>query len=144
MPNISCDSQGFTRLAWPFIFPDYCNLNYIIRPKWDWFLKQWISLYECVISYFVSISIRLHFFQWYFYSLLHCVEEIILFPFKCAGQVSQGLKIHFPNVLALWVRIYNLFLVALCLKEKTTLPFPDSVEGWLLSEGKTSSQSAVP
>jgi len=68
------------------------------------------------------------------YSHLQGLEKIILFPFKCDGQVSQG---HFSNVLALWVRSYNL-------SRKEISPFTDSLEGCLFSEKKTRSQSAIP
>lgn len=85
-----------------------------------------------VILYLFPLDLMLSIFFFFFfsgaYSHLQGLEKIILFPFRCDGQVSQGIKIHVPNVLALWVRCYNLFQLH-CASRKQISPFTDSLEG---------------
>jgi hypothetical protein len=77
-----------------------------------------------VISYFISVSIRLHYLPLPppgVYCHLQGLEKIILFPLKCDGQVLQGVKIHFPDVLTLWIMLQPL--------KKQISPFTDFLEG---------------
>jgi hypothetical protein len=115
-------SQGFSRLAWPVIFPNCHDLRYIIRSKWKRFLVEeliCLHAHEYAIIYFVCVSIRLH------YLLLLLSPPPVELVSSSGFRKKYFVPFHMwwpscrrskSSFLALWVRCYNL-LIALCIKK---------------------------